>query len=264
MTRPCTLPQPSLAGRAVLVTRPKAQAERLCELIQAAGAHPVLFPALEIIDPPDLQPLQALIDRLEQFDVAIFVSPTAVQRGLALIQARRSLPVRLRFAAIGQGSARELRRHGVVDILVPERGADSEALLALAELADMRNRAVVIFRGLGGRELLGDTLRERGASVEYAECYRRVRPNTDAEGLLSAWRRGEVHAVTVTSREALENLVDMLGARGHRYLFETPLFVPHARIAEAARALGITEIVVTEPGDEGLVTAVIGHFSRTS
>jgi len=248
----------------VVVTRPREQAGRLCELIEAASGHPILFPTLEILDPPDLQPLHALIDRLEGFDVAIFVSPTAVQRGLALVRARRSLPSRLRFAAIGQGSARELRRHGVDDVLAPERGADSEALLALAEFADVRNRAVAIFRGLGGRELLGDTLRARGALVEYAQCYRRVRPRADAEVLMQAWRRGEVHAVTATSREALANLVEMVGAPGRRWLLETPLFVPHERIAEAARSLGVAEVVVTQPGDEGLVAAMIGHFSRTS
>ena len=248
----------------MVVTRPREQAVRLSELINACAGRPILFPTLEILDPLDPQPLRALIDRLEQFDVAIFVSPTAVNRGLGLVRARRSLPPRLRLAAIGQGSARELRRHGVADVLAPEQGADSEALLALAEFADMRGRSVVIFRGVGGRELLGDTLAQRGASVEYAPCYRRTRPSGNAEILLQAWSRGEVHAVTVTSREALNNLVEMVGASGHQWLRETPLFVPHERIAAAARDLGIAEVVVTAPGDEGLVSAMIRHFSRTS
>src|SRR5258705_526363 len=81
------------------------------------------------------------------------------------------------------------------------------------------------------------TLTERGAQVEYAECYRRVRPQADAAPLLAEWQRGAVDAVTVFSVAALENLVAMLGA-GARRLEATPVFVPHPRVAEAARRHG--------------------------
>jgi len=257
-------PSPSLAGRGVVVTRPREQAARLAELIKAASGRPILFPALEIVDPIDSRTLRSLIDGLDRFDLAIFVSPTAASRGMEMIRARRALPPGLRFAAIGKGSARELRRFGIAEVLAPQEGADSEALLALPELQHMRGRTVVIFRGAGGRELLADTLTRRGAAVDYAECYRRIRPSGDAQMLLRAWSRGEIHAVTVTSREALSNLFDMVGTLGRHWLQKTPLFVPHERIARAARALGMPNVVVTESGDEAMVTAIIRYFARTS
>ena len=113
---------------------------------------------------------------------------------------------------------------------------------------------MVIFRGEGGRELLGETLRARGAAVEYAECYRRVRPELDPAPLLEAWAGSGLDAVTVTSSEGLRNLAEMVGrSRAASGCSRTPLFVPHPRIAEAARGLGVRTVIVTGPGDEGLL-----------
>jgi uroporphyrinogen-III synthase len=201
----------NLAGCGVVITRPRDQAQGLIALVRTAGGRPIAFPALEIVDALDSRALRALVDRLEGFDLAIFVSPTAASRGLNLIRRRRELPPGLQLAAVGKGTARELQRLGAANVLVPESGADSEALLALAPLAEMRGRSVVIFRGVGGRELLGETLASRGAVVEYAECYRRMRPQADVQMLLRAWTQGEIHAVTVSSSEGLSNLFDMLG-----------------------------------------------------
>lgn len=246
-----------LQGVGVLVTRPVDQARQLAQLITGSGGEAILFPALEILDAADLQPLHALIGRLDEFDLAIFISPTAVSKALNLIRARRELPPHLAIAAIGRGSRRALERCGVRQVIVPQQQFDSEGLLALPLFQDMRGKRVVIFRGEGGREVLGNTLRERGAHVEYAECYRRGKPALDAAPLLHRWARGEVHAVTVTSGESLHNLFELLGKLGQQWLKKTPLFVPHARIAETARNLGLEQVMVTAAGDEGLLTDLI-------
>ncbi len=246
-----------LAGLGVLVTRPAHQAQHLGELIAAAGGRPIFFPVLEIVDLPDLGPLDALIDRLDTFDLAIFISPNAVAKAMNRIRARRTLPPGLAIAAIGKGSARALREVGVSQVIAPEGRFDSEALLALPALADMAGRRVVIFRGEGGRELLAEELRRRGAQVEYAECYRRARPTADAGPLLHLWARDELDAITVTSAESLHNLFDLVGKLGQQWMRKTPLFVPHERIADAARGLGLAQVIVTPPGDEGLVAGLI-------
>ncbi|MPZ43223.1 MAG: uroporphyrinogen-III synthase [Betaproteobacteria bacterium] len=254
----------NLAGRGIVITRPRDQAHGLIALVKAAGGRPIAFPALEIVDALDSRALRALVDRLESFDLAIFVSPTAASRGLNLVRRRRELPPGLQLAAVGKGSARELQRLGAANVLVPESGADSEALLALPQLADLRGRSVLIFRGVGGRELLGDTLVRHGARVEYAECYRRTRPQADVQMLLRAWTQGEIHAVTVTSSEGLSNLFDMLGTLGRHWLRKTALFVPHERIAARARDLGIADVVVADPGDEAMVGAIARYLGLGS
>lgn len=252
-----------LAGRGIVITRPREQAQGLAALVEAAGGVAILFPAIEIRD-VDPAPLAAVLDGLEAFDVAVFVSPTAAQKGLDLVRRHRGgkpWPATMRVAAIGRGSRRELERQGLRGIIAPQGPADSESLLAMPQMQELAGRRAVIFRGDGGRELLGETLAARGVEVVYAECYRRVRPDLDASPLLAARARGALHAVTVSSAEGLANLVAMLGEPGRRLLLETPLFVPHARVAAAARGLDAGVVRVAGPSDEEMHAALVAYFA---
>ena len=246
-----------LAARRVLVTRPREQALALADLIREAGGEAILFPAIEIAPVADSRRFHTITSRLEQFDLAIFVSPTAVQKALGLLEGRR-WPERLRIAAIGAGSRRELERKGFASVIHPQGEADSEALLALPELADVAGRNIVVFRGEGGRELLGDTLSARGARVEYAECYARVRPAVSADK--PAWAHSALDAVTVSSSEGLANMDAMLRAWRRDWLRESPLFVPHSRVAAEATRLGAREAIVAGPGDAETARALIAYF----
>ena len=255
------LPRP-LAGRHIVVTRPAEQSRHLAELIAAAGGEVLLFPVLSISDIEDKAPLLALAARLEEFDLAVFVSPNAVERALAPILAQRAWPQRCAVATVGKGSERALARFGFTQVIAPSLRFDSEGLLALPELQPMAGRRVVIFRGDGGRQLLGDTLQARGASVEYVSCYRRANPHGDLTPLTDLWARRQCVALTVTSSEGLRNLYEMLDGDGRQALARTPLFVPHQRIAEEAGKLGLTQLIATPGGDEGLVAGLIAYFSR--
>jgi len=253
-----------LAGRHIVVTRPAAQAGTLADLITARGGHPIVFPVLEIADVEDAAALNALVDRLDKFDLAIFVSPNAVDHAMRAVAARRTWPAALAAATVGGASERALRRHGIAEVIAPGERFDSEALLELLPAARVAGRRVVIFRGDGGRELLADTLAERGATVEYVACYRRRRPDADARPLLDAWSRDALDAVTVSSSEGLANFLAMIGAAGQARLARTPVFAPHARIAAAARSLGLEKVVETAPADEGIVAGLETFFARVS
>jgi uroporphyrinogen-III synthase len=251
-----------LAGKGIVVTRPAHQAQALTRLISGAGGKPLPFPVIEIRDIEDPAPVLALIDRLHEFNVAIFVSPNAAEKGLALVKARRAWPQKLKAAAVGSGGVKALQRHGVTDVIAPQGRYDSEALLELPAFSLVYGKRFVVFRGAGGRELISETLTERGALVEYAECYRRVRPDNDIAPLLRAWERNELDAIAVTSSEGLHNLLDMIGARGRELALRTPVFVPHPRIAETASGLGVRKVIVTGPGDDGLLTGLSTYFNK--
>ena len=246
-----------LAGKRVLVTRPREQAAALASLVRDAGGEAILFPAIEIASLVDPGAFLGVAERLEQFDLAIFISPTAVQKALELLD-KRQWPARLRVAALGGGSKRELERRGFTAGIAPQGDADSEALLALPELTHVRGKGIVVFRGQGGRELLGDTLAARGARVEYAECYRRVRPAVSADK--PAWALDALDAVTVSSSEGLANLDAMLRPWRSDWLQEGPLFVPHARVAAEAARLGARQAIVAGPGDGEIARALIAYF----
>jgi uroporphyrinogen-III synthase len=249
-----------LDGLHIVVTRPAGQVAHLAEALADLGAKPVLFPVLEIFDVDDPQALQDIAIRLDEFDLACFVSPNAVEKSLTAILSRRSWPPHLYAATVGRSSELALAKFGVVNVVSPQGRFDSEALLELSELQDMAGKRIVIFRGDGGRELLGDTLKQRGAEVEYVTCYRRDKPDRDPAPLLKLWGDGQLDAVTATSSEGLHNLVDMVGKLGQTWLKKTPLFVPHQRIAGLARALGCHEVILTGPGDDGLIAGLLEHY----
>jgi uroporphyrinogen-III synthase len=167
----------------------------------------------------------------------------------------------LRAAAVGAGTAAALRARGVQQVLAPPAGGDSESLLALPAMQQVSGQRVLVFRGLSGRELLADTLRARGAHVEYVECYRRVRPAADPEPLRVRLRRGELNAVTAASGEALVNLLELAGAELALELVALPVFVTHANIGETAQRLGFRRVQVTPASDEGLLQGMMAFFA---
>ena len=251
-----------LSGRHVVVTRPAGQAAHLAAAVHQAGGVAVLFPVLAIHDIDDPRPILELAARLDEFDLVVFVSPNAVTRALALITPQRRWPANVRVAAMGQTSERELARCGITGVIAPRFRFDSEALLELPEMHEMDGKRVLVFRGDSGRDLLGDTLTQRGANVEYATCYRRGKPDADIAPLLELRTRQQLDAIVITSSEGLRNLVEMLGVSGRELVDNTLLFAPHARIVAEAQALGLSRVVPTAPGDEGLMAGLITHFSQ--
>lgn len=247
-----------LAGLRIVVTRPREQAAELARRIEQLGGASVIFPLLEISPLADRRPLQALLARLHEFNLAIFISPNAARYGMQAILAAGALPAKLRVATVGPGSARVLHELGIASVLAPQQRFDSEALLALPELQNVTGWRVAIFRGESGRELLGDTLQARGASVEYVACYQRSKPQQDVAGLLAVLP----DAITASSSEALGYLGDMLGEAGKAKLAALPLFVPHARIAESARKLGWQHVIATAGADDGLLSGLVTWASE--
>lgn len=250
-----------LAGKTIVVTRPRAQAAPLAAAIAAAGGEPLLFPLLEISPAPDAGELTQAVARLAGYSLAVFISPNAVEHALPAMLAAGPWPDTLRPAAVGPGTVKALAAHGVGNCLLPSVRFDSEALLDLPELAAgaVAGRRIAILRGDGGRELLADTLRQRGAQVDCITCYRRSGPAADGSALLAAWRAGRLDALTVSSSEALRHLLDLLDDEGHALLAQTPVFVPHARIADNARSLGLEKIILTDAADAGIIAGLVAY-----
>ena len=248
----------ALDGVGVVITRPREAAEALAAALAARGARPFIFPALSIEPVPASAALDAALERLPSCPLAIFVSANAVEHGLAAARARGAWPESAAVAAIGEATARALRNSGFSHVISPAQRHDTEALAALPELQEARVRGenVLVFRGEGGRERLKQILEARGATVTDAECYRRVRPEGDARGLLAAWARGEVHAVSALSGETLANFVAMVGDEGVERLAGAALVVPHEAVAAHGEARRFARVIVAEPGAEGIAHAL--------
>jgi uroporphyrinogen-III synthase len=248
----------SLHGVRVLVTRPAHQAASLVKAIDEAGGEAVCLPTIEIAAPTNPAALHAVLDRLHEFSWAIFISPNAVRQALPLVRRHGGIPSGLRLAAVGQGTLRALNEAGFDQVLAPAERFDSEALLDLLPPATVAGSDVLIFRGEGGRELLGGSLSARGARVVYAECYRRVPPRQPDATALARLREGGIDIVVLTSTEGARNLCDLVGETARARLLATPVVVIGERQAQACRELGFhaAVCVATPAGDAAILSAL--------
>ena len=213
-----------LDGVSVLVTRPAGQSGELVSAIEAAGGRSIIFPVIEIV-PRSPQDIASDLAGLPDPDIVVFVSRNAVEHGLAWSGDGA-------IAAVGPATAAAIEAAARVVDIRPASGFDSESLLAEPALTEVRGKTIRIIRGIGGRELLARTLRDRGASVDYLEVYARHAPNypeTEIASVVRELEAGDI-AVVVMSVESFHNLVALLPVSGRRALAKARLVTPAARV----------------------------------
>lgn len=240
----------------ILVTRPAHQADTLCKLIEQQGWHSVRFPTLDIVAVDNNKIIQQL-ESLSQWDWLIFISTNAVNFALRANNGKIDAFKACSIAAVGKATKKALKLAGVSVDLLPDRQFNTEGLLATTEMMQVNGKGCLIVRGQGGRETLANSLRERGAKVDYMEVYSRVVPVADATYVMDMLKQGMLHAITITSGDALKNLVTMIGAELHNKLQVVPLIVISHRIKALAEEFGFKSIAVTEnPGDRAIIETV--------
>ncbi|MCP4765874.1 MAG: uroporphyrinogen-III synthase [Gammaproteobacteria bacterium] len=232
-----------LQGQVILNTRPAHQQGELTRLLQQDGANVLAFPVI------DIQPVaigaeqRRLADAVGDYDILLFVSRNAVEGALRFIDCRRLRPS-ARLGVIGNATCAALAAAFASDgldldvCLVAGEPYNSEALLQSPALQQVEGKRVLIMRGQQGRNLLGDELRRRGASVDYAEVYRRVLP----DGAVGDFNRlVAAHfptLVILTSVEGMHNLVELVDEAALRALCHTPWLLISERMRESALNLG--------------------------
>ena len=250
-----------LADVNILITRPVMPASRTATRLASLGATPLIFPTTVIERPVDVAPLDTALAKIGDYYAAIFVSPSAAEMTLApLGSIPKKLPSTLHVFAPGPGTAEELNIRGVANVEMPETSFDSEGLLALPTLqaSAIQGKRIVIFRGNDGRELLREALVKRGATVDPITAYHRRAPNTPHTGLLELLRTGKVNALSAMSSDAITNLIVLIPADERAtLLFALPVYASHQRIAATARDAGFRNVIETEAGDAGLITALL-------
>ena len=245
-----------IAGRRILVTRPREQGAALEAALEALGARPIRFPTIEIRPAHDLSPLDCAIARLDDYDWLAFTSANAVAVFFDRL-ADRPVPSPLRIAAVGPGTARALTaRRAHVDFVPSEFLGERLG----QELGDVSGRRVLFPRAAGAREALARELTRRGAVVDDVVVYETLPAAPDPHGLVEL-ERG-VDAATFTSASTVDNFFALLDARAPRLLAEAVIACIGPVTADAARARGLT--VHVQPAEHtvpGLVAALAERFA---
>jgi len=245
-----------LAGRRILVCRPQPEADRLAACFREAGADARAFPLLVREPLPEDPATRTLFLNLDEFTHVIAVSPYAATLLLEWLDTWwPQAPTGIRWYGVGAGTAAILSEYGL-DTHQPETGHTSEDLLQLPDLAALDHEKVLLVRGQEGRELIPQTLEQRGARVTVLPLYRRYCPDYDEVTLNAMLNNFSPEAIVTLSGETLNNLIALGENTGHN-LENTLLVVPVERIAEQARAAGLRRTCV--PGslaDSTIVAAV--------
>lgn len=262
--------QKSLSGLHVLITRPSAQAKPWALQLEKLGASTSSQAMLEICPLTNSEAKQNAkntVMRLEEYQKVIFVSQNAVNFGVSEIDIYwPQLPTDLSFFAIGASTATllsdKLSELGG-SINYPQQAMNSEALLSLPALkSTLEGEKILIVRGHGGRTHLGNSLEARGALVDYCEVYERRAPKTVETTALATFKNTALSpVVSVHSGETLNNLCDAVATHSNQetlhWLQGTPLLLPGARVAQIAKDLAFTHIIVAENAtNESMIEAL--------
>ena len=236
-----------------VLTRPGGVVDPLRYALEQRGIDSLVQPmiAIEAI-PVEDRPLVTLAPG----DICIFISANAAEQGLPnlapQLKGQNSL-----ILAVGSATAKAIAAAGF-DVSVPAR-ADSEGLLSLEALHQVRDRQVIIVKGEGGRGLLAEALKERGAEVVSYVCYRRVPLELDAGQFCWQLCNRDRLVFQASSGEILERLTDVLGQGGQPNLLDSDVVVPSRRVADIARSLGWSKVhEASGAGDEAFVEVLEG------
>lgn len=244
-----------LNGVRVLVIRPAQQTKRLMDLIHSAGGEAVSLPVLAIKPPANPAVAKRLLDRLEDFQASIFTSANAVDGLFAICPNARFAPGAHVFA-VGAATAAALLKHGIVAEQPPPSERSSEGLLRLAGLRAeaVQQRPVLIVKGEGGRDLLQQELRGRGAQLSSVDVYRRRQVDLPVDCITASG----CHVVIASSATVLTALYQALDAQQRRQLLKLGVVAISERVAQTARELGFSACVVVAgtASDEGLLAAL--------
>ena len=273
-----------MSTKTIVITRPSGQARQLIEVLThaieksgvAKRAFPEILslPLLTIVPKDNLALADHIASALKDADLAIFVSPNAIESVMRLLErdwqdfSKKIIPI----GVMGGSSKLALQNHGIgleetpTPIVIPKNNEhwDSEGLWQeLQGLKwDWTNKKIVIFKGEGGRDWLADTLKKAGATIEAISTYTRIPLDVDNP----AWQAiGEMDFSKslwlLTSSEAVRYLGDIAKDQFAQTLGSASALCPHHNIADAAELIGFGEVFTTEPGDEALIKATLAWLT---
>jgi uroporphyrinogen III methyltransferase / synthase len=252
----------SLKGKRVLVTRPEGQAEELVALLDAAGALPIVFSAIEIVPPHEWGAVDRAIAQLRGYDTVIFTSVNGVRffcRRMMESAVGTEALNRLTVCAIGSRTAAELKDRGVRVDVVPEK-FQAESIIDALRKRGIAGKRFLLPRAERAREVLPEEIQKSGGHIDVVTVYRTIVGNADRNTLIGLLLEKSIDAVTFTSSSTVEYFVELIA--GNTGLLLGCVIASIGPItADAAASLGIkTDVMPEEYTAPGLLEALARYF----
>lgn len=223
----------------LLVTRFSPHAEKLASKLNEGGCFAIAQPLLTVEAIFDSPTLNRFIQG--NYDLVIVVSGNAVNYTNQQID---GCWPNAQYFAVGQSTQKALQKVTKQLVLSPSIRFDSEGLLGLDILCNVKGKQILILRGEGGRDLLEEVLSKRGAKVDFFQTYKRINIELDGQELVKNWQQALINGAIISSIEILNRLFILVPEKYQKWLLTLTLYVPSQRVADQALYLGAKKVVV--------------------
>jgi uroporphyrinogen III methyltransferase/synthase len=252
-----------LSGKRIVVTRPRTQASELARRLSELGAEVIEFPTIAIEPPMDYAPMDRAIQQLHDYHWLFFTSVNGVQSFFSRLRrlGKDSQAVaHLKMVAIGPETVSRLESEGVHAYLVPAK-YQAEGILERLNPAEIRGRRILIPRAAKAREILPETLRQWGASVDVVQAYTTVLPQQHQLGL-DGLSQKQIDVITFTSSSTVENFLQLLEGKDPVRILQGVIIACIGPItAQTAIDNGLSvDIISSEFTIPGLVDAIVKYY----
>jgi len=244
----------------VAITRPKQQGLQLQQALAEVSISSICQP---LFDYQLSTSKENILDQISSLQpkIIIFVSIAAVKYADQALSLPQWLNNNQQVFAVGEKTQQALAQLGIQAICPTKQ--NSEGLLSLAQLSKQQldlppNKTnILIVRGDGGRELLADELKSRGANVQYLESYQRIWQQLSAQQL-AIWRDKKINTIVITSNALLKRVVDLLGTTDNYWQNTCLWIVASERISQTAQQLGLKNVINAHGADhQSIVTTLL-------
>lgn len=254
-----------LGGRRIVVTRARKQAGGLAQRIEALGGEVIEFATIEIQAPVSFAGLDRAVRQIDTYHWIIFTSVNSVEPFVERLKMAGKAAADLRYAqvaAIGAETAKRLASAGVAVALIPSR-YQAEGILDSLNPSALAGKRVLIPRAAKARDVLPQTLREWGATVDVVEAYRTVAPAFDTSAIRQRLQQGSIDMITFTSSSTVSNFVQLCGGGSLTALVGAAAIASIGPItAKTIEELGgRVAVMAREFTIDGLLAAMIAYFS---
>ena len=260
--------QKPLAGKRIVITRARKQAETVARSIEELGGEVIDFPTIEICPPESFAEFDAALDKLSLYDWVIFTSVNSVEPFLERLKLRGETAEALsahKVGAIGAETAKRLEAARIRASLVPER-YQAEGILDAISPEEICGKRVLIPRAAEAREILPATLRKWGAVVDVVVAYRTELPRLDVRPLSDLLVERKVDVITFTSSSTVRNFVRLFGGRklGEIARGSTIACIGPITAATVEELGGRADIVADQFTVKDMLRAIVEHFQTSS
>lgn len=205
-----------LVGKRIVVTRTREQAGELSAQLAQMGADVLELPTIRIADPSDKRDFAEAVVDSPHYDWLVFSSPNGVKRFFqgffAVYEDIRELGG-ARLAAIGAGTAAELKKYGLMVDVMPKKAVAEELIAEFDRKADefggVANSTMLWVHSEQSRDVIYKELMKRQAIVDECLAYQTVPETEDVTGARARFAAEGADIITFTSSGTVKHFMEL-------------------------------------------------------